>query len=475
MPFKKINQFLFCVLTAFPLTLWTACTVKHADSEIAMPCEDDSCDEKQQENQEYTLAEKELMDNYYLLSVYYLAADEKLADINAYYKHGKNAGFSPDYYEFPDVSYMYSQMGDSYTSYFSPYYAQMYDFDSATDPIYNLSISVENADSMLVVSQVYPGGPGDKAGLKEGDTILFVGKNAPGDIDGFNKLTSGKEGDSLTLKILRDADTLDISATLFCYLTPTVFVNYLDSIPLITITEFQDFSGISCTDANSTTEYKGTMLELKNILKATKGAAVIDVRGNPGGSVEQCISAAELFLSKGDTIAIFEIADVAPDSIHQQIYTETIVATEEGPGKGRYFVFLADTASASCSEMLLAGTTKNRNFPIVGSQTVGKGIGQYYSPTYAGGYSIITAMRSFDKDGKSYHDKGFLPDYDISDPAKALEKALELAKGGKEKRTKGYGTERLHHFDDPFAKTASASKKPLKGGAYKFKKNPRMK
>lgn len=475
MSFKKINKFLFCALTAFPLTLWTACSVKHPDNEIVMPCEDDSCEETQQGNQQYTVAEEELIYNYYLLSVYYLAAEQKLSDINSYYGQGANAGFSPDLHEFPDVSYMYSQMGDDYTRYFSPYYAQMYDFDTATDPIYSLSISVENSDSVLVVSQVYPDGPGDRAGLKAGDTILSVGKNVPGDIDGFNKLTSGREGDSLGLKILRGSDTLDVSANLFCYLTPTVFVDYIDSIPVIKITEFEDFSAVSCAKAQSATEYQGTLLELENILKSTKGTAIIDLRGNLGGSMDQCVGATELFLTRGDTIAIFDIADVAPDSVHQQILTQTIVSTEEGPGKGRYFVFLADSASASCSEIFLAAITKNRNFPIVGSQTLGKGIGQYYTPTYAGGYSIITAMHIYDKDGVSFHDKGFLPDYDIADPAKALEKALEIAKGGKEKRTKGYGTERLHHFNDPFAKTASTNKGPLKGGAYKFKKAPRIK
>ena len=157
------------------------------------------------------------------------------------------------------------------------------------------------------------------------------------------------------------------------------------------------------------------------------------------------------------------------------IITERIVATEDGVGKGRYVVFLADSATASCSEILLAGVTRNLKSPIVGQQTYGKGIGQYYIPTYAGGYSIVTSLRISDKDFVTYHDKGFLPDYDISDSLKALEKAVEIAKLGKEKRTKGYGTKDQGHFSNSLAKKAGSKNALPRGGAYKIIKNPLMK
>lgn len=467
----NIKKILLCTLATCSLTLWTACTVKHANSEIAMP------DEEEEIPQVLTAAEQELVENYQLLHFFFLNASEKLGDINSYNGYGEKAGYSPEYYEFPDVYYMYGQMGDSYTRYFGPYYVNKYDLDVSSEPSYSIAVSVQLADSQLVITQVFPNGPGEKAGLKEGDTILYVGNTKPGDEKSFEKLTSGSEGDSISFKILRESDTLDISAELFCYLEPTVFVSYRDSIPIIKISTFENFSAISCNEANSASENstKGTSDEVKAALQATKGAAIIDLRGNPGGALDACLKATELFLSKGDTIGSLEYTEIAPDEVNQMILSDRMVATEDGVAKGRYFVFMADTNSASCSETMLMGVTNTTQAPIVGMLTYGKGIGQYNIPTSAGGLSMITAMKLYDKNDISYHDKGIVPDYDIPDSLKALDKAVEIAKLGKEKRTKGYGAENQGHFENSLAKKAFSSKEPARGGAYKVIKNPLMK
>ncbi len=466
----------FYALSAATLLLWSACTVKHADDEIAMPCFGDQCENQTSDDDRVlSVAEQEMLENYYILSVYFIDSKKKLDDINLYIGQGEKAGFSPEYYEYPDIYYMYSMMGDDYTLYFGPYYASKYDFSSSTDPIYNLGVSRESINSKVFITQVFQDGPGDKAGLKAGDTILSVGTTEPGDVGAFDRLTSGKDGDEIKLRILREADTLDISAQLFCYLEPTVFASFKDSIPVIKITSFETNSATNCADANDQNSDKGTKHEVQSILSKTSGPTVIDLRGNPGGSIPECIGAAEQFLSKGDSIVILESTAVAPDSVSQMIITERFVATEDGVGKGRYFVFLADSATASCSEILLAGVTQNLKSPIVGQQTYGKGIGQYYIPTYAGGYSIVTSLRISDKDFVTYHDKGFLPDYDISDSLKALEKAVEIAKLGKEKRTKGYGTKDQGHFKNALAKKAGSKNALPRGGAYKIIKNPLIK
>lgn len=464
---NSIKKKLSVTLTLCTALTWTGCTVKNADNEIAMP------DSEQEENKPLSLADEEFQFNYEALYFYYLAASTQLGSIDKYKGYGQNAGYSPDYYEYPDIYYMYSQMDDNYTLYFGPYYAQQRDFSATTEDSYNLAVSVESRDSSkLVITQVFPNGPGEKAGLKEGDTILYVGATVPGDADGFNKLTSGKEGDSLSLKVLRGSDSLDIKAELFCYKMPSVTVTYRDSIPVIKITEYANASAVSCAEADDNTSENGTADEFKAALKATKGATVIDLRGNPGGTLDQCFTATEDLLSKGDTLIIFEYADMAPDSVHQMIMRENIVASKDGVGKGRYYVFLADTNTASCAEMMMMGATTNLKTPVVGMITYGKSIGQYYIPTIAKGYSIITGMKMYDKNGSSPHDYGFAPDYEIADSLKALDKAVELAKAGKEKRTKGYGTKRLHHFTDTFAKKASNGNMVPRGGAYKWKELP---
>ena len=106
--------------------------------------------------QTLTVAEKELQENYEMLYFYFIDAAQKLGDIHSYMGHGEEAGYSPSRFEYPDVYYMYSKMGDSYTFYVGPYYVGKYDLDMESDPSYNLAVSVEKAESQLVITQVFP-------------------------------------------------------------------------------------------------------------------------------------------------------------------------------------------------------------------------------------------------------------------------------------------------------------------------------
>lgn len=81
----------------------------------------------------------------------------------------------------------------------------------------------------------------------------------------------------------------------------------------------------------------------------------------------------------------------------------------------------------------------------------------------------------FDKDFKSYHKVGFVPDFEIEDSAKALSKAVELAKEGTYKRTAGYGTKNTGHFANALMKSgattknAAPQKADIQSGAYRFR------
>lgn len=208
-----------------------------------------------------------------------------------------------------------------------------------------------------------------------------------------------------------------------------------------------------------------------NALKETEGAeaTIIDLRGNPGGSVDQCMDMTAELLSKNDTMAYMVTHE--PDTNTLDLIVDTLVwtATENGFGKGRYYVFLADSGSASCAELMLVGAVSNTKSPVVGLTTYGKGIGQTYVGTFAGGIAGITSMRMIDKNGKIYHRYGIEPDYVEGDPDKAMAIAVELAKEKKAVRTKEYGSEDTGHFT--LAKSRASSKVPGRGGAYKVVRN----
>ena len=456
-------------LSCAALLSMQGCTVKSTDKHINNP-------DDEEEDIFSSLPEdaKELAFTGILLDIYYVNADKELKDFEYYNQQGKRHGFSATEYEFPDVSYMYSTLSDNFTNYFSPYRAeQIMQLLTYSEKAVGIGAQVRentvpaceqqeetctDSATVLKFAHIYKDGPAEDAGIKAGDIILSVNGTIPKTVDAFERLTTGMEGEKFTLEILREGDSLEIEIALAPYITPTVFVDMYDSIPVITITEFTD----------TTTLPTGTYGEFIEALQETEGAkaTVIDLRGNPGGSVEQCMDMTAELLPKNDTIAFMISHDIDTLTEDRVIDTLTWIVDDNGLAKDRYLVFLADSGSASCAELMLVGTISNTKSPVVGLTTYGKGIGQTYLGTYAGGITGITSMRMFDKNKKIYHRYGIEPDYKEGDPAKALDIAIQLAKERTAVRTKEYGSKDTGHFT--LAKTSANAKKFDRGGAYKI-------
>lgn len=422
------------------------------------------------------LSIKELLFTNFWLAVFYVNADKELFDYDYYYQQGTSNGYAAERYDFPDVSYMYSTLSDNYTNYFSPTiaYAIMnrliyseeqagIGVDFSEIPRNDCTgITFCNDSTILIFKHVYPGGPADKAGIKKGDTLYTINGMVPRNEDQYRKIENVFGiGEQIPFAIKRGEEIIQISVTFDTFFTPTVFVDEEDGIPVITITEFSDTTYLA----------SGTYGEFVEALKQTKDAeaTIIDLRGNPGGSTDHCINMTAELLPKNDTVITMITHDI--DSLTEMAYidTSTYIAKEDGIGAGRYYVILADSGSASCAELMIAGTVSSTKSPIVGLTTYGKGIGQYYFMTLAEGLTGVTSMRILDKNGRTYHKYGIVPDFEEPDADKAMAKAVELAHEKKAVRTQGYGTTDLGHFT--LAKSRSG-KVLERGGAYKVFRDP---
>lgn len=385
--------------------------------------------------------------NYQLLAAYYLNAKTELSN-HEVYRVSKNP--------IENITHMYGQMDDKFTQYFPPeHYDYILEQLLYSESVIGLGLEV---DSNLKVTQVYENGPAEKKGLLRGDSILMVDSNVVTSEPIFNRFINGKLNDKIELVIQRGSKKIAIEITIDHLSMPTVFLDSIDAIPLIRITGFID----------STANPDGSVVEFKNALQKTAGATatIIDLRGNPGGSIEHCVAMAGELLNAKDTI-ILEIATY-PDTLNnvQLRDTTAYVAKTKGIGQGRYYVFLQDEESASCSEILVAGVVSSTKSPVVGTISYGKGIGQYYFTTFLYGIAGITSFQFLDRSFESYHHYGIKPDFEIKDEKEALAKAVKLAQEKTFKRTAGYGDKFVI-----FAKKSSDAKEKAqeKSGAFKIK------
>lgn len=419
--------------------------------------------------------------NYQLLDLFYINAhtEQELGMPKDYYgKYDENVSTETS---FKDVVYMYSQMSCIYTRYYDPKsnnYLTNHFKNSGEVSGFGIDYDTLNHSTTenAIVASVFPNGPAYTAGIKEGDTILTIdNKNATIEaILATEAFLQESSESAFTLK--RGKDTLSISVAKQSFINPTVFIHQFKDIPVITITKFSDTTYLPT----------GTYGEFKEALKRTEGAkaTIIDLANNGGGSQDQCLSmAAELLPQNTVLIRNYE-ADVDSSNgvYRQKIDTITYTSsnfniTRDGLAKDRYIVFVQNSETASCSEVMIAAVTASKNAPVVGEQSYGKGIGQYYIETVAKGYAGITGVKIFDKNMDSYHGYGIQPDILTKNHQESMEKAYEIAGEGTFVRTEGYSKTPSRSFTKTSAKSMVGNNYVETDireflGAYKLKRLP---
>ena len=345
-----------------------------------------------------TPAPTEYTYNYWLLQRTYLFEDE-LASLD---ENGDS------------VSDLYARLKDPYTRYIPP--------SKSEDAISQINTSIipgdvgmeylqfPQADYPLIIYRVYAESPAGRAGIPRYGNILnvngveIVGENAKSIYDSvllYNKdlsITVAYHGDTTTYEITKE----DVYA-------PTVFIDTLDDVEIITITAFK---------LNTVDKKNGTMGELQTYLEATKNSTaprLIDLRNNPGGHVNHCTAMADLFIAEGPiSIRSWRTFDTDGTPIYRN---ETISAKKGDAGENKKFVILVNRNSASCSEIFTAALQEGAKLPIAGDTTYGKGIGQTTWHTMAGGLAIITNLEFLTPNQNSYHKKGIIPKYVCESPS----------------------------------------------------------
>ena len=244
-------------------------------------------------------------------------------------------------------------------------------------------------DTITVVSAI-PEGPSDRAGLRPGDQILYVGDSLVTGVDEYGidppSLMRGAGGTDVTLGVRR-GDEPDLRT----------FTITRDAIPVYAvdaaynIDEETTYIRINTFSSRTYDEFVRALEQYME--KGGASRLILDLRGNPGGYLQQATKLlSQLFVQKGLLL----------------VYTEGSRSRRvEYKTNGRAFynirdvAILVDGGSASASEIVAGAIQDHDRGIIVGRRTFGKGLVQEQYPLQDGGALRLTIARYYTPSGRS--------------------------------------------------------------------------
>lgn len=248
--------------------------------------------------------------------------------------------------------------------------------------------------SIVIISPI-AGFPADKAGLRAGDIVAEIEGETAFDISITEavKRIRGEKGTEVTLTVVRDGDSQEITITRDTITIPSVETEYIKgNIGVMIISRFGE----------DTLQLAGEAAEAFKD-KEVNGV-ILDLRGNPGGRLDTAVDVSEIWLDRGQTILEEKRADTL---------IRTYSAEGDGVLSGVPTVVLINGSSASASEIVAGALRDNDKATLIGEQTYGKGSVQELISQSFGGVLKVTIARWFTPEGINIDEEGIEPNREV--------------------------------------------------------------
>ncbi len=242
-------------------------------------------------------------------------------------------------------------------------------------------------DGWVTVITPLPGSPGTRVGIRAGDQIVEVeGVSTEGwDSDDVVDSLRGPANTDVSIRVRRPGIEDPIPFTI------TRAVIELRFVPFSL--EVRD--GIGYVPLESVNE--GSYQEVRRAVESLRAEGIqkliLDLRGNPGGTLDQAIAISDYFLEAGQVVV--ETRGRAPSQ------SETYAASRVLENPDLELVVMVDERSASASEIIAGALQDHDRAVVVGAPTYGKGSVQTVFPLTGGNLLRLTTARWYTPLGRS--------------------------------------------------------------------------
>ena len=259
--------------------------------------------------------------------------------------------------------------------------------ENTTGRYQGVGVELDVRDGWVTVVTPLPGTPAEQAGIESGDRIVAIdGKATEGWApEEALRALRGAPGTVVTLVVERAGVNEPVPFRLtrreiqFHPVQNAVMLR--DGVGYIELAVFSQESASELRQA------------VDSLRRAGARALVVDVRGNPGGLLEQGVAVTDLFLDRG--VKIVEMRGRTKDA------NQTFVDEAPQPYPSLPVAVLVDSASASASEIFAGALQDHDRAVVVGTTTYGKGSAQSVLPLTDGGAVKLTTALWYTPSGRS--------------------------------------------------------------------------
>jgi len=284
---------------------------------------------------------------------------------------------------------------DPHSEFMTP--AEFADMRADTDGEFGgIGIEIDDDNGVIVVVEPLAGSPASRAGLRAGDRIVAIDGTS---IRGRNRDASGRLRGRPGTQVSVDVERKGWEGPRRFTLTRELI--HVQAVEGRLIEPGFGYLKVKQFQEGADQEVLAALQRIKADSGGTIQGLVLDLRGNPGGLLEQSVKIADLFLASGVIVTTVGRGG-------RKLEEES--ARGHGTWDGFPMVCLVNGGSASASEIVAGALQDHDRCVVVGTQTFGKGSVQSVFEFGDGSGLKLTVARYFTPSGRSIQEKGITPD-----------------------------------------------------------------
>lgn len=273
---------------------------------------------------------------------------------------------------------------DPYSTYLTPEQVRQYNEDARSSQV-GIGAELSQVASYLYVIAPVKGSPADLAGVKAGDIIEYIDAKATRDISLYDakQLLNGAPGSEVKLRILRaNARPLTVTVKRGAFKTPAAETRMeAGRIGVVRV------NSIAAGDA---AEIRS---RVQDMMKQGAQKLILDMRGTAGGSIEEAVAVANLFIKDGM---------LAQTSGREGKSLKTFSADPKATIFNGPVIAMIDTGTAGAAEVVASAFLERNRGQVVGEKSFGAGAEQTLFTLRGGDGLLLTTVKWASASGKPF-------------------------------------------------------------------------